>query len=103
VITANGDVAEGPQIFPEGTKSGYRTITAFDISEPRLRVYGNVALITIKLDQAVVAGGKPFDKLERQTDTRVWKEAGGTPHDAAGCDFSQAVKVPQETCVCSQK
>jgi ketosteroid isomerase-like protein len=76
VITANGDVAEGPSIFPQGIKSGYRTLKAFDMSEPRVRLYGNVALITIKLDLAGVFGGKPFDVLERETDTWVWKDGG---------------------------
>ena len=76
VITANGDVAEGPQIFPEGIKSGYRTLKTFDMSEPRVRLYGKVALITIKLDLAGVFGGKQFDVLERETDTWVWKDGG---------------------------
>lgn len=76
VITANGDVAEGPSIFPEGIKIGYRTLKTFDMSEPRVRLYGNVALITIKLDLAGVFGGKPFDVLERETDTWVWKDGG---------------------------
>ena len=74
VITANGDVAEGPGIFPEGIKSGYRTLKTFDMSEPRVRLYGNIALITFKLDLAGVFGGKPFDVLERETDTWVWKD-----------------------------
>jgi ketosteroid isomerase-like protein len=76
VITANGDVAEGPETFPSGIKSGYRTLKTFDMSEPRVRLYGNVALITIKLDLAGVFGGKPFDVLERETDTWVWKDGG---------------------------
>ena len=76
VITANGDVGEGPSIFPEGIKSGYRTLKTFDMSEPRVRLYGNVALITIKLDLAGVFGGKPFEVLERETDTWVWKDGG---------------------------
>jgi ketosteroid isomerase-like protein len=76
VITANGDVAEGPETFPSGIKSGYRTLRTFDMSEPRVRLYGNVALITIKLDLAGVFGGKPFEVLERETDTWVWKDGG---------------------------
>jgi ketosteroid isomerase-like protein len=76
VITANGDVGEGPSIFPGGIKSGYRTLKTFDMSEPRVRLYGNVALITIKLDLAGVIGGKPFEVLERETDTWVWKDGG---------------------------
>jgi ketosteroid isomerase-like protein len=69
VITANGDVAEGPETFPSGIKSGVRTLKTFDMSEARVRLYGNVALITIKLDLAGEFGGKPFDVLERETDT----------------------------------
>ena len=69
VITANGDVGEGRSIFPEGIKSGYRTLKTFDMSEPRVRLYGNVALITIKLDLAGVFGGKPFEVLERDRHT----------------------------------
>src|SRR5215472_2351327 len=76
VITANGDVDEGPLIFPEGIKSGYRTLKTFDMSEPRVRLYGNVALVTIKLDLAGVFGGKPFEVWERETDTWVWKGGG---------------------------
>ena len=72
VITANGDVAEGPATFPSGIKSGVRTLKTFDMSEARVRLYGSVALITIKLDLAGVFGGKPFDVLERETDTWVW-------------------------------
>ena len=74
VITANGDVAEGPETFPSGIKSGVRTLKTFDMSEARVRLYGNVALITIKLDLAGVFRGKPFDVLERETDTWVWKD-----------------------------
>jgi ketosteroid isomerase-like protein len=76
VITANGDVAEGPETFPSGIKSGFRTLKTFDMSEARVRLYGNVALITIKLDLAGVLGGKPFEVLERETDTWVWKDGG---------------------------
>jgi ketosteroid isomerase-like protein len=74
VITANGDVAEGPETFPSGIKSGFRTLKTFDMSEARVRLYGNVAVITIKLDLAGVFGGKPFEVLERETDTWVWKD-----------------------------
>jgi len=76
VITANGDVAEGPETFPSKIKSGFRTLKTFDMSEARVRLYGNVAVITIKLDLAGVFGGKPFEVLERETDTWVWKDGG---------------------------
>jgi ketosteroid isomerase-like protein len=74
VITTHGDVAEGKSIFPEGIRSGYRTLTIFEISEPRVRLYGDTALVTTKVRIAGTFGGKTFDIGERQTDVWVWKD-----------------------------
>jgi ketosteroid isomerase-like protein len=74
VISARGGVAEGKSIFPDGIKSGYLTHKAYEISEPRVRLYGNVALVTTKVRNAGVFGGKPFDVMERETDVLVWKD-----------------------------
>ncbi len=74
VVTGFGDVAEGNFIFPEGIRTGVRTLTAFDMSEPRVRVYGNSALVTFKLHLAGVFGGKPFDVMERETDAWSWED-----------------------------
>jgi ketosteroid isomerase-like protein len=76
VISARGGVGEGKSIFPDGIKSGYLTRKTFDASEPRVRLYGNVALVTTKLHTAGMFGGKPFDVMERQTDVWVWKDGG---------------------------
>jgi ketosteroid isomerase-like protein len=74
VITTHGDVAEGKSIFPEGIRAGYRTLTIFQISEPRVRLYGDTALVTTKVRIAGTFGGKTFDLGERQTDVWVWKD-----------------------------
>lgn len=74
VITGFGDVGEGNYIFPEGIKTGGRTLTTFDISEPRVRVFGNSGLVTFKLHLAGVFAGKPFDGIERETDAWVWED-----------------------------
>jgi ketosteroid isomerase-like protein len=74
VISARGQVGEGKSIFPEGIKSGFLKHTAYEVSEPRVRLYGNVALVTTKLHNAGTFGGKPFDVLERQTDVWLWKD-----------------------------
>jgi ketosteroid isomerase-like protein len=74
VISARGGVGEGKSIFPDGIKSGYLTRKTFEASEPRVRLYGNVALVTTKLHTAGMFGGKPFDVMERQTDVWVWKD-----------------------------
>jgi ketosteroid isomerase-like protein len=74
VITTHGDVAEGKSVFPSGIKSGYRTLKTMDISEPRVRLYGDTALVTTRVKIAGVFGGKPFEIGERQTDVWVWKD-----------------------------
>jgi ketosteroid isomerase-like protein len=74
VISGKGGVGEGKTIFPEGIKQGYLTRKTFDISEPRVRLYGNVAYVTTKLKTSGMFGGKPFDVTERQTDIWVWKD-----------------------------
>jgi hypothetical protein len=43
VISARGGVGEGKSIFPDGVKQGYLTHSAYEVSEPRVRLYENVA------------------------------------------------------------
>ena len=74
VITGHGDVGEGKTIFPDGIKSGHLTRTTFDMSETRVRLYGDTAWVTFKLHLAGTFGGKPFDVMERETDVWTWKE-----------------------------
>lgn len=74
VISARGGVGEGKSIFPEGIKQGSLTHTAYEISEPRVRLYGNVALVTAKVHNAGTSRGKSFDVMERETDVWLWKD-----------------------------
>lgn len=74
VIATSGGLNEGPSIFPDGIKAGFLTRKTFEISEPRVRLYGDVALITSKVVTSGTLGGKPFDVTERQTDVLVWKD-----------------------------
>lgn len=76
VIATSGGVGEGKLIFADGIKSGYLTRKTFEISEPRVRLYGNVALVTTKVRTSGMFQGKPFDVTERQTDVLVWKDGG---------------------------
>jgi ketosteroid isomerase-like protein len=78
VISARGAVGEGKSIFPEGIKSSFLKHTAYEVSEPRVRLYGNVALVTTKLHNAGTFGDKhvPYDVMERQTDVWLWKDGG---------------------------
>jgi ketosteroid isomerase-like protein len=76
VVSANGGVGEGPSIFPDGIRTGVLTRTTFETSEPRVRVYDNIALVTTKVKTSGMFGGKPFDLEERQTDVWLWKDGG---------------------------
>jgi ketosteroid isomerase-like protein len=76
VISARGGVGEGKSIFPDGIKAGYLTRKTFEASEPRVRLYGNVSLVTTKLHTAGMFNGRPFDVIERQTDVWLWKDGG---------------------------
>jgi ketosteroid isomerase-like protein len=76
VIATSGGVGEGKSIFADGIKSGYLTRKTFEISEPRVRLYGDVALVTAKVQTSGMFQGKPFDVTERQTDVLVWKDGG---------------------------
>jgi len=73
VISARGGVGEGKSIFPGGIRQGYLTHKAYEISEPRVRIYGNVALVTARVHNAGAFRGKPFDVMERETDVWLWK------------------------------
>jgi ketosteroid isomerase-like protein len=63
-------------IFPNGIKSGYLTRKTFELSEPRVRVFGNVAVITTKVRTSGMLNGKLFDVIERQTDVLQWEHGG---------------------------
>jgi ketosteroid isomerase-like protein len=76
VISARGGVGEGKSIFPDGVKQGYLTHSAYEVSEPRVRLYGNVAWVTVKVHNAGAFRGKPFDVMERETDVWIWKDGG---------------------------
>lgn len=76
VIATSGGVAEGPSVFPDGIKSGFLSRKTFEISEPRVRLYGNTAVVTTKVKTSGTLQGKPFDVTERQTDVLVWRDSG---------------------------
>jgi uncharacterized protein (TIGR02246 family) len=74
VMTAHGDVGEGKDIFPSGIRAGVLTRKTYEISEPRVRVDGNTAVVTTKVHLAGIFGGKPFDVMERVSDVFLWKD-----------------------------
>ncbi len=88
VISTVGEMGEGPSVFPSGIKTGALTRNTFEISEPRVRVFGDVALVTTKVKTSGVLQGKPFDVAERQTDVWEWKDG------AWRCVLTHETKMP---------
>jgi ketosteroid isomerase-like protein len=76
VIPTSGGLGEGKTIFPQGITSGVLTRKTFVLSEPRVRLYGNIALVTAKVQTSGTLQGKPFDVAERQTDILHWDRGG---------------------------
>jgi ketosteroid isomerase-like protein len=77
VIPSFGAVLEGPDVFPSGIRSGYRTLTVMELSEPRVRVYADIATVTTKVRLSGQLGGKAYNDLTmRQTDVLRWEQGG---------------------------
>jgi ketosteroid isomerase-like protein len=74
VISARGGVGEGKSVFPNGIKSGYLTRKTYELSEPRVRLHGDSAVVTTKVHMSGVSGGKPFEAIVRETDVLVWRD-----------------------------
>lgn len=76
VISTAGRVGEGPSVFPDGIMSGGLKREIFELSEPRVRLNGDTALVTSKVKTSGTFRGKPFDVTERQTDVLHWTNGG---------------------------
>jgi len=79
-VTANGDIGDGlREDFCAAIKSGdfVRTTYDVDLSSARVRLYGNIAVVTFNLSYAGSLRGKSF-ALMKQLQTDVWKWEDGT-------------------------
>jgi len=79
VISTDGGIGDGVRDgFCAAIKSGQFTRKTFvlDLPNARVRLYGNLALITVKLATSGMVGGKPFDVREVQTDVLKWEDGG---------------------------
>jgi ketosteroid isomerase-like protein len=75
VVSTHGGMADRAG-FLEAIRSGNFTRKTMDLSEPRVKIYGNVAVVTARVKVAGTFVGKPFDGLERQTDVLIWQDGG---------------------------
>ena len=74
LININGQMSNKSQMV-EGFKSGRNKLTADDVSDMTVRVYGDVAVVTGKVDVKGALGGK--DVTGQAMFTRVYAKKGG--------------------------
>jgi ketosteroid isomerase-like protein len=74
VVATSGGMAQGKNVFPDGIKSASLIRKTYELSDARVRVYGDVALVTSKVNTSGMFGGRPFAIMERQTDVLLWKK-----------------------------
>jgi ketosteroid isomerase-like protein len=73
VVSTYGGMADR-EAFLSVIKSGQFSRKTMELSDFRVKLYGNTAVVTSKLHTSGMLMGKPFDVLERQTDVLVWKD-----------------------------
>lgn len=73
VVATSGGMAHGRNVFPDGIKSRALIRKTYQLADARVRVYGDVALVTSKVRTSGMFGGRPFAIMERQTDVLLWK------------------------------
>lgn len=71
VISTYGGIGERTS-FLAAIKAGQFVRKTMDLSDPRVKIYGNTAVITTQLKTSGTLGTRPFDVSERQTDVLVW-------------------------------
>ena len=71
VISARGSIANRDGVI-DAVRKRLWVHTTVDVSEPRVRIYGNTAVVTYRLKNAGILGGKSFNVHERETDVLVW-------------------------------
>lgn len=79
VISADGGLGDGiREGFCAAIKSSAftRKTMELDLSSARVRLYGNIAVVTVKLATSGMFGGKPFALKECQTDVLKWQDGG---------------------------
>lgn len=75
VVSTYGGMADR-DAFLGVIKSGQFTRKTLELSDIRVKLYGNTAVVTSKLHTSGMIMGKPFDVPERQTDVLIWQDGG---------------------------
>lgn len=75
VVSTYGGVADKAG-FLGVIRSGEFVRKTMDLSDIRVKLYGNTAVVTSKLITSGTFMGKSFNVPERQTDVLVWRDGG---------------------------
>jgi ketosteroid isomerase-like protein len=73
VVSAKGSIADRAG-FLGVIRTGDFVRSSLELSEPRVRRYGDVAVVTVRLATSGMFYGKKFDIHERETDVFEWRE-----------------------------
>jgi hypothetical protein len=77
VINTQGGIGTREDLLG-GMRSGMFTRKTLVLSNPRVRLYGNVALVTSHVATSGELAHKDFDVQETQTDVLVWRDGTWT-------------------------
>jgi hypothetical protein len=77
VVNTQGRIGDRDDMLG-GMRSGSLTRKTLTLSDPRVRLYGNVALVTTHVATSGVLNQKDFNVQETQTDVLVWKDGNWT-------------------------
>jgi len=79
VVNADGGLGDGIRdSFCAAIRTGAFTRNTYELDLPsaRVRLYRDLAVVTVKLSTSGMFGGKPFDVKEVQTDVLKWEDGG---------------------------
>jgi ketosteroid isomerase-like protein len=75
LVSADGEFGDDIKAgYLAAIKSGNFSRKTRVVTEPRVRLYGNIALVTFHLATSGMFHGKSFDVQERQTDVFIWRK-----------------------------
>lgn len=73
VINSRGSIGDKADVL-QGIRAGAFRRKTMVLSNPRIRLYGNVAIVTTHLETSGLLAGKCFHVAETQTDVLNWQD-----------------------------
>lgn len=76
VVTTHGTMGGDRAGFLEAIRTGVFNRKTMELSNPRVRLYGNTAVVTSRVAASGTFHGKDYTMLARLTDVFVWQDGG---------------------------